>query len=92
MKKRRVRAEAFGFPQEVVCGGVNLSIYENVGCCLQNYKSILSYTDFMIRADTRVGIIAISGSGLKMAELSRDTVSITGTISQIIYEDANGLE
>ena len=84
--------QAFGFPQEVVCGGVNLSIYENAGCCLQNYKSILSYTDFLIRADTPIGVVAISGSGLKIAELSQDALSITGTISQVTYEDADGLE
>ena len=73
--------QAFGFPQEVVCGGVNLSIYENA-----------SYTDFLIRADTPIGVVAISGSGLKMAELSQDALSITGTISQVTYEDADGLE
>ena len=87
-KKKRIQAaEFFEFPPDVVLHGVNLHIFENAGCVIECYTDILSYTQERIRVQTKIGGICLEGEGFSLEVLTADSISVTGRISKIIYED-----
>ena len=44
---------------------------------IENYKGILDYEDFYIRANTSIGIIIINGFNLQLNQLTDEAISIT---------------
>ena len=87
MKKRKLKyAKAFEFPPSVIAGGVNLQIYTNTGCTIENYDEIITYTSELLRIDTEVGVIRIVGENLVIEEMDEDTLKVTGRIYSMEYE------
>ena len=89
-KKRKGKGKLpalFEFPPEVVIGGVNLTVYEDVGCSLQNYAGILDYSETLLRVDTEIGVIRFGGEGFCIHEMNGGALSFTGRITSIIYEN-----
>ena len=89
MKKRKLkRAMFFEFPPEVVAGGMSLSIYENIGCSIENYGSILTYTEQLIRVESENWIVRIEGDRFHIAEMDDDTLMLNGCVRLVEYEKA----
>ena len=53
---------------------------------MENYKCILEYQDFFIRIKLTTGLIDINGFNMKMEEMTKDDLIITGTIENIDLE------
>jgi len=88
VKKRKLRAAAvFEFPPSVMAGGVNISVYGNAGCSIDNFGEILTYSDQMIRLNTELGILKICGEELVIQEIDEDTMILTGRICEVGYEN-----
>jgi len=91
IKKYGKKAAAlFEFPPEVVLGGVNLSVFENMGCVIENYEDILSYSGESIRIKTRIGTIRLEGKNFNIEVMTTDSISVTGEIATIVYENFGG--
>ncbi len=90
LKKRSGRiktATLFEFPPDVVLGGVNLCIFENIGCVIENYLDVISYSSEAIRIKTKIGVIRLEGKQFNIEVMTADSISITGVLSNIKYED-----
>lgn len=87
-KKRRKlrRANIFEFPAEVVVGGVNVCVYENCGCTIQNYTEMLDYTQKLLRVDSKIGVVRIQGEALQVAQMERGCIMLTGRVDSVTYE------
>ena len=53
---------------------------------IENYKAILEYQDFFVRISTYIGIININGFELKLNEMTKDDISVTGKIEGLDFE------
>jgi len=52
---------------------------------IENYKSLLEFTDEVIRVRTKEGIMAVEGSGLILRQVTTENILISGRISGILY-------
>lgn len=71
--------------KELLFGAINLKITGKWHGYIENYKSIIEYTDTVIKLqgkDTRVKII---GKNLKINCYNKEDMEIKGIISEIIY-------
>ena len=92
MKKRKLKyAKKFEFPPSVMTKDVNLLIYSNAGCSIDNFGEILTYTSELLRLDTEIGILRISGEHLQIEEMDEDTLMLTGSLFGVVYEKYEGL-
>lgn len=87
MKNRKLKyAEKFEFPPSVMAGGVNLSIYADAGCTIDNFGEILTYNSELLRLDTELGVLRIDGKNLMIEEMDTDTLMLTGRVTGAFYE------
>lgn len=83
--KRRT-VTALGLPRDVVLKDV---LVDFVGCYevhIENYRSILIYTDTLIRLQTKNGRLKIRGSRLCIERYTADEMKITGKIDGLDFE------
>ena len=87
MIKRKLKtARFFEFPPEVVAGGMNLSIYENIGVSVENYGEILNYSETMLRFRTERSVVRIEGDRFCIMDMDADTFMASGSVNAVIYE------
>ena len=87
MKKRRMkRASFFEFPPVVVAGGMSLCLYEDLGCSIENYGEIMTYTEQLLRIGTQKGVLRIEGERFNIAEMDDDTLMLKGRVYSVGYE------
>ena len=53
---------------------------------VQNYKSILEYEENYIKIKTHIGNVNINGVGLKLMQMTEDSLKITGNIISMDIE------
>lgn len=72
-------------PQDVILGVPLLTMTGFAEMCVENYRGILEYTEALIRIQTKIGQIRITGKGLLISYYTNDEMKITGKISSIEY-------
>ncbi len=80
-------AEAYGMPKDVVLGVPVLTVTGRMEFILANYRGILEYTDVLIRIQTKIGQIKVSGIRLQVEYYTNDEMKVTGKITSIEYQD-----
>lgn len=74
-------------PEEIVSDVPKITCLGFKKILIENYKNILEYQDVFIRINTSIGIINVSGSVLKMEEMTIDDITIEGKIDSIEFEE-----
>ena len=74
-------------PEEIVSDVPKITCLGFKKILIENYKNILEYQDVFIRINTSMGIINVSGSVLKMEEMTIDDITIEGKIDSIEFEE-----
>lgn len=78
-------ADASGMPKDVVLGMPILTVTGQSELNLENYRGILEYTDILIRIQTKIGQIKVSGKGLKVEYYTNDEMKVIGKITAVEY-------
>lgn len=78
-------SEVSGMPKDVVLGAPILTMTGQIELMLENYRGILEYTDQLIRMQTKVGQIRITGKRLQIEYYTNEEMKITGKITEIEY-------
>ena len=52
---------------------------------IENYKSLLEFTDKLIRIRTKDSVMTIEGDGLVLRQITTENILISGRISGILY-------
>ena len=88
MKKKRLNRieKILEMPREVVSNVPKVSIYGFNEMIIENYRSIIEYENFFVKIKTHIGIININGLNLKLENMNRDDIRITGIIDSIDFE------
>ncbi len=75
--------EMANIPKDVTQGLPYLSIHGNSEIYIENYIGIMEYTREIIRIQTKIGRIQITGKCLHIEYYSNDEMKIKGYISKI---------
>lgn len=82
---RNKMAEVSEMPKDVVLGMPVLTITGQLEMSIENYRGILEYTDVLVRIQTKIGQLRISGKKLQVAYYTNDEMKVTGRIESIEY-------
>ncbi len=93
MKKRKKRVlSAMQIPVEVALGGVNISVYEDKSCIIENANHLISYDNHFIRVSSQTGVLCVKGRGMEISECSQNRICIFGKINGFFYEGGEVFE
>ncbi len=76
---------ALELPREVMLNLPLITITGKNTMSIENYKNIIEYSQKKIRISTSAGIVSIDGKKLFLKELTKDSILITGTISNFEF-------
>ena len=62
---KRKAAKASKFPEDVVLGMPNVEILGYSEMRIENYRGLIEYTDQLVRVQTKIGQIRITGKHLQ---------------------------
>lgn len=82
--KTRV-AQAANMPKDVVFKVPIVTITGQLELCIENYRGITEYTESLVRIQTKIGQIKITGKQLQIAYYTNDEMKITGKIISVEY-------
>ena len=73
-------------PREIYSDIPKITIIGFDEMIIENYKGVLEYEEFFTRINTFIGIININGFNLKLENMSKDDLKITGKIESVEFE------
>lgn len=92
MRKRRQEhslknkiADVSELPRDVVMGQPVVTVLGRMELDIENYRGIIEYTDALIRIQTKIGQIRITGKNLRIDYYTNDDMKLTGQIEAIEY-------
>lgn len=77
--------DILNLPKDVVLGVPIVTITGNMEINIENYKTLIEYTEQLIRIKKRDGEIKILGEGLQISYYKNTEMKITGKIKSIEY-------
>ena len=87
MKKKYNRFDKIlELPQEVCSNIPKISITGFNEMIIENFKGILEYEEFLVRINTHIGIISISGYQLSLENMTDDDIKVKGKIESLELE------
>ena len=63
-------SELLEIPEEIISNKPRLTILGFEELVIENYKNILEYDEIYIKVNTHIGVINISGFGLKLIQMN----------------------
>ena len=90
MDKKNLKSritDAAGMPKDVILGVPIISVIGQNEACIENYRGILEYTDKLIRIQTKLGKIHVTGRALHIEHYNNDEMKITGHITMIEFHE-----
>lgn len=63
-------------PEEVMTDKPKITIMGFEEVAIENYKNILEYDEIFIKVNTYIGVINISGIGLKLIQMNKDDIMV----------------
>jgi len=74
-------------PEEITSNKPKITILGFEELVIENYKNILEYEEIFIKVNTYIGAINISGINLKLIQMNKEDIMITGKIDSIDFEE-----
>ncbi len=84
-KIARVISRKMKLSEDVLAGAPIITGYGRGRCNIENYRNIIEYTENVIRVQTKVGKIQVTGKNLMIAYYRDDSMCIIGDICGIEY-------
>lgn len=91
-KKQSKLDRLLEIPEEISSLEPRVTIMGFKKMVVENFKSVLEYQEFYIRLNTYVGILNINGFNLKLGEMTKEDITITGKIESIDFEETQSDE
>ena len=73
-------------PEEGSSQNSKITIQDFSKMLIENYKSILEYQDIYIRIKMYSGIVNITGTNLKLEDMTTDDIVVNGDIDSVDFE------
>lgn len=80
-------SDALELPLDVALDMPKITIIGDLKVDIQNHKGIIEYTSNLIRINSKIGIIKISGESLEIKNILSEEININGKVKnvEIIY-------
>ena len=85
-KRGEALVESLRLPQDAVRGETLLTFIGRSTVQIENYRSILMFSDTAIRIQAKRYILCLSGRNLNISYYDRDEMKITGKFEHITFE------
>ena len=85
MSVKEQMTEALNLPKDLTLGAVILTITGKHEAYVENYMSLIEYTDEMIRIQTRTCKLEIHGKQLEIVYYTNEEMKITGELLEVKY-------
>ena len=85
MSVKEQMTEALNLPKDLTLGAVILNITGKHEAYVENYMSLIEYTENQIRIQTRTCKLEIHGTGLDIAYYTNEEMKITGELLEVKY-------
>lgn len=79
-------SKRLSLPADVFTSACILTITGRYSILVENYKSIVEYTENKVRVQTKQGVVAVTGSELRIAYFTDEEMQIEGKITSIEYQ------
>ena len=79
---------ALKLPKDALLGEVLLSFVGRQALLVENYRSIILYTDALIKLQARNCLLIIHGTRLIIEDYNSDEMKITGMIQSVEFENS----
>ena len=78
-------AELMSLPKEIILNLPQIILTGSGEVSIENYKSIIEYTDTYTRINTNSGVLLIAGHGLLLKQITAEHITIVGEIVKLEY-------
>lgn len=85
MKWKEDMTEALNLPKDLMLGAVIMTITGKHEAYVENYMSLIEYTECLIRIQTKTCKLEIGGEQLYIDYYTNDEMKITGEILEVKY-------
>lgn len=85
MKWKEELAKQMDLPKDLMLGAVIVTLTGNQEAYVENYMSLIEYTEELIRIQTKTCKLEIHGAGLYISYYTNDEMKITGEILEVKY-------
>ena len=82
--KKSIAARLELAPEAAGC--MRLTLIDNTALCIENYQSIVEYTQQRVRIHVGAYDILVCGAGLEIKEFGGDILSVQGQIASVEYK------
>lgn len=76
-----------GLPADVAAGLPRIELSGFHACSIDKHTGILEYTRERVVVGLNIGQLQIVGSGLEITHMHRERLSVTGSISGLLYTE-----
>ena len=84
---KQAAVDRLGLPGDVILGEVQIFIQGGQNAVIENYRSILSYSQDRLVVLTKNGRVALEGAGLQIEYYDEDSMKIKGRICRVELEE-----
>ena len=85
MKWKEELAKQMDLPKDLMLGAVIVTLTGNQEAYVENYMSLIEYTEELIRIQTKTCKLEIHGQHLDISYYTNDEMKITGEIQEVKY-------
>lgn len=82
---KHIVTDATNIPKDVILGVPLMRLVGQEEFYIENYRGILEYTDELIRIQTKIGQIHLTGKKLEIIYYANDEMKVIGKISKLEY-------
>ena len=75
----------FELPKEIIMDLPLVTVIGSQELCIENYKSLVEFSDSLVRINTSAGIFRVEGRRMSLKQLTSESVTITGTLTNFGY-------
>lgn len=81
---RRI-VDALELPKDLCLGALNVKLVGQYEAYIENYRSIIEYSDSVIKLQGKNSRISISGKNMKIVCFTKDDMRIKGYIQEVKF-------
>ena len=84
-------SDVVNIPKDVILGVPLIRMTGQEEFYIENYRGILEYTDTMIRIQTKIGQIHLSGKKLEILYYTNDEMKVVGIVDKLEYHQGGAV-
>lgn len=85
-RQKKAVVTALGLPEDVFLGEMLLSMTGNASAVVENYRSIVFFSDTVLKLQGKNARMTVTGRGLSIAYYDREQLKVTGQICAVEFE------